>query len=88
MYLRRSEIGFRCAEKYDIQTSDGKYAYALLALELKPGALNKMAGRFIESPVFSVEESGFAEYDKTFPHKEKAETESQKVFMVMASLRY
>jgi hypothetical protein len=83
-----SRFGFRCAEKYDIQTSDGKYACALLALELKPGSLNNIAGRFIESDAFAIEESQFAEYDSTFPHKEKTETESQKEFKIMASLRY
>jgi putative acetyltransferase len=83
-----SRFGFRCAEKYDIKTADGKYAIALLALELKQGALNNKPGRFIESASFEVDESKFAEYDATFPHKEKTETESQKEFRVMASLRY
>jgi putative acetyltransferase len=83
-----SRFGFRCAEKYDIKTADGKYAIALLALELKQCALNNMPGRFIESASFEVDESKFAEYDATFPHKEKLETESQLEFKVMASLRY
>jgi len=50
-------FGFRCAEKYDIKTADGKFAYALLALELQPGALNNMPGRFIESATFEVDDS-------------------------------
>jgi putative acetyltransferase len=83
-----SRFGFRCAEKYDIKTADGKYAIALLALELKPGVLNDMAGRFIESPVFDADTDKFVEYEATFPYKEKAETESQREFRVLASLRY
>ncbi len=83
-----SRFGFRCAERYDIQTSDGKLAWALLALELQPGALAKMPGRFIESAAYAADESQFAEYESTFPFKEKAERESQWVFQVMVGLRY
>jgi putative acetyltransferase len=83
-----SRFGFRCAEKYDIKTSDGKFAVALLALELKPGALKNVSGRFIESPAFGFDESKFAEFESTFPFKEKAETESQHEFRIMVSLRY
>jgi putative acetyltransferase len=83
-----SRFGFRCAEKFDIKTSDGKFAVALLALELKPNALSKIPGRFIESAAFAVDENQFAEFDKTFPYKEKTETDSQREFRIMASLRY
>jgi len=83
-----SRFGFRCAEKYDIRTSDGKYAVALLALELRPGALKNMPGRFIESAAFTVDENELAKYDATFPFKEKRETDSQREFMLMVSLRY
>jgi predicted N-acetyltransferase YhbS len=81
-------FGFRCAEKYDIKTADGKFAYALLALELQPGALNNMPGRFIESATFEVDESKLGEFDKTFPAKEKTITDSQREFAFMASMRY
>jgi putative acetyltransferase len=83
-----SRFGFRCAEKYDIKTFDGKYAIALLALELKPGALKKTPGRFIESPDFEVDEGKLAEFDATFPPRDKAYQASQDVFKVMAALRY
>jgi putative acetyltransferase len=83
-----SRFGFRCAEKYDIKTADDKFACALLALKLKPGALNNFPGRFIESAAFEVDDRQFAEYDATFSYKEKAETASQHEFRIMASLRY
>jgi len=83
-----SRFGFRCAEKYDIRTVDGKFAVALLALELRQGALNNMPGRFIESAAFEVDEKKFTDYESTFPHKEKTETDSQREFRFMASLRY
>jgi putative acetyltransferase len=83
-----SRFGFRCAEKYEIKTADDKFAVALLALELQPGALGKMPGRFIESAAFGVDENRFAEFDATFPFKEKAETDSQRDFRLLASLIY
>lgn len=75
-----SRFGFRCAEKYEIKTADDKFAVALLALELKPGALKNTPGRFIESAVFEVDANQLAEYDATFPCKDKAETDSQREF--------
>jgi predicted N-acetyltransferase YhbS len=83
-----SRFGFRCAEKYDIKTSDGKFAVALLALELRPGALKDMPGKFTESAAFMVDEQELAIFDAAFPFKEKSETESQREFMLLVSLRY
>ncbi len=83
-----SRFGFRCAEKYDIRTADGKFAAALQALELVPGALSHAAGRFLEDPAFDVDMSDFDVYDAGFEPKEKLETESQRVFSVIAGLRY
>lgn len=84
-----SRFGFRCGEKYDIRTADGKFAVALQALELKPGALNKMPGRFTESPAFEVNEAEFAKFEAGFPFKEKTiNTPSQLEFRILASLRY
>ena len=81
-------FGFRCAEKYDIKTADGKFAIALLALELRQNVLINMTGRFIESTAYEVDERKFEEYDNTFPYKEKTETDSQREFRILASLRY
>ena len=83
-----SRFGFRCAEKYEIKTADNKFAVALQVLELRQGALNNVSGRFIESTAFAVDETEFAQYDATFPLKEKRETDSQREFRLLASLRY
>jgi hypothetical protein len=69
-------------------TISEKVAVALQALELKKGVLGNMPGRFIESAAFAVDESGFAQYDATFPFKEKTENRSQQEFKLLASLRY
>lgn len=83
-----SRFGFRCAEKYEIRTAEGKYAVSLQALELRQGVLNDVSGRFVESAAFAVDEAEFAQYDATFPFKEKKETDSQREFRLLASLKY
>lgn len=87
LYYRR--FGFRCAERYDLQTAGGKYAAAMLALELVPGALADKGGRVIESDVYALnDEPGFLQFDASFPPKEKGYKASQDVFRVLASMVY
>jgi putative acetyltransferase len=83
-----SRFGFRCAEKYGIKTADDKFAVALQVLELKEGALRDISGKFIESHAFEVDAKKFGEFEHSFPFKEKTETESQREFRLLASLRY
>ena len=83
-----NRFGFRCAEKYEIKTADGKFAVALQVLKLRQGAINNTTGVFIESPDFEFDENELARYDSEFPFKEKAETDSQREFKFLASLRY
>ena len=88
MEIQDTRFGFRSAEKYEIKTADGKFAVALQVLELQRGALANMPGRFIESVAFAVNEAEFAQYDATFPFKEKKKTDSQREFRFLKSLRY
>ena len=81
-------FGFRCAERYDITNSEGKFAIALMALELVPGALRGISGRFIESESYRVDEDDFEKYENTFPPKTKEVTESQTEFKILVSLVY
>ena len=81
-------FGFRCAERYDITNSEGKFAVALMALELQPGCLRKISGKFIESEAYKVDEDNFQKYENTFPYKDKAVTQSQIEFNILASLVY
>jgi putative acetyltransferase len=87
-----SKSGFRCAEKFDIQTASEKFAVCLLALPLQAGALDGIRrGKFVESDVFTCcdNESAVSEFDANFPLQEKiADTESQKVFHLLRSLSY
>jgi putative acetyltransferase len=83
-----SRFGFRCAEKYDIKTAFGKYAVAMLALELKPGALASISGSFKESPAYDVDMLAAEEFDRGFPPKKKCHTDTQDEFKLMVSLMY
>ena len=81
-----SRFGFVPAEHFDIRTGDEHYADALQALELKKGHL--APGRFVEAPVFDMEEQQIAIFDQGFPPKEKKSgLLSQARFMEIASRR-
>lgn len=56
-----------------------------MALELVPGALRKISGRFIESEVYKVDEYDFQKYESTFLQKDKAVIQSQIEFNILAS---
>ena len=83
-----SRFGFRCAERYDISSADGKFSVALLALPLRPGGLGGITGRFEESPAFNIDEAAAEVFDAAFPKKEKGFAESQLTFRILSSLRY
>jgi predicted N-acetyltransferase YhbS len=83
-----SRFGFRCAEKYDITSEDGKFSVALMMLPLNIDALGNAKGRFKESKAFEVDETEFEVFESTFKPKTKEITESQKVFEILCSLRY
>ena len=46
------QFGFRNAAEYAIQTADGENFASFMALELTPGALNEIKGRYYEHPAF------------------------------------
>lgn len=73
-------FGFAAAEQYGIRTSAGLYHAALQAYALVPGALSGLAGRFEEDAVYQIDSSAAAEFDKSFPAKEKSTAPSQARF--------
>lgn len=64
------KFGFVTAENYRIGTSDNMYATPLLALELTPGALSNISGRFLEDEIYEIDENKANEFDKRFEPKE------------------
>lgn len=66
-------FGFQSAKLFGITNGEGESYDALMAMELFPGALNGVAGRFEEDPVFCVSAEEAVAYDaENFPHKEPA----------------
>jgi len=80
-------FGFRPGKHFNIRTSDNMYAAALQALELAPGALKGVAGRFFESDAFEVDVRASEAFDKGFPRRERRVTETQREFQKIASMR-
>lgn len=84
VYYRR--FGFRPGKEFDIRTADGRYAAALLALPLVPGALDGARGRFLESDAFEVDPARLAAFDSLFTPLEKGVTPTQAEFLKIASM--
>lgn len=83
-----SKFGFLPAESFHIGTSDGFYADALLALELKPGSLKNCAGLFFEGKAYEIDDREAASFDKRFPQKKPlSDLPSQKRFIELNQLR-
>lgn len=70
-------FGFKNAEVYNIQTSDGGNFDAFMALELYENGLAGITGRFVEDPVFHLKEDELEAFEVNFPYKEKHVTDTQ-----------
>lgn len=82
-----SRQGFLPAERLNIRTADNLYAAALQYCELWDGALSGAAGRYVEDPIYAVEDAAVAAFDKGFPPKEKISgTASQQRFQQLAAM--
>ncbi len=80
--------GFIPAATYGICTPDDMYADALQAMELAPGTLDGVKGRFFEDPVFAIDAQAAAAFEAKFPAKEKRMgLPSQRNFLDIASRR-
>jgi predicted N-acetyltransferase YhbS len=66
-----NRFGYVNAERFRISTRDGINFEPFMALELLPGALNDISGRFFEDDCFSVKADELAEFERQFPFREK-----------------
>lgn len=65
-------IGFKTCDQFGITTPDGKNFDAFMGIELIPGAMANVHGKFYEAEVFNnLSKSEVDEYDKKFPYLEK-----------------
>lgn len=70
-------FGFRNAENFEITTKDYQNFDAFMALELQPGTLLEVKGRFLEDNAYIVDPCKLEEFEKQFPYKEKRKTDTQ-----------
>lgn len=81
-------FGFKPAEAYGIGTADNMYAPALQVLELVPGALSNLTGRFFEDPIFHVDPTAAEAFDKSYsPRELRDDLPSQLRFRQLISMR-
>jgi len=64
-------LGFQRAGVFNIATAWGANFDAFMAMPLYDDALNGISGRFYLDPVYDVDAEEAAEFDNTFPYKEK-----------------
>jgi predicted N-acetyltransferase YhbS len=74
-YYRR--FGFVGADKFGISTADGANFDAFMALELYPGALRGVAGKYRDDPAFQIDPGELEEFDQKFPFRKKHVTDTQ-----------
>ena len=72
--------GFEGSKKYGISMPDGKYYTGIMALELYPGALSGITGAVHFSEGMYPDDNELEAFEKNFPPKKKAVTESQREF--------
>jgi len=70
-------FGYENAEKYNIQTAEGKNFEAFMVLPLDKEALKDIRGRFHEDSAFNLDNDALEEFDRNFPPKEKHKREGQ-----------
>ncbi|MEL7622752.1 MAG: N-acetyltransferase [Clostridiales bacterium] len=86
--LYYSKFGFKAAESFKIATADNMHMPALQALELVPGALSNIEGRFLEDKVYNVDELAAKVFDRSFAAKElRDDLPSQARFRHLSGLR-
>lgn len=70
-------FGFVNAGKYGIRTSEGANFEPFMALELSPGSLDGISGKFYEDAAFQIDPAELEEFEKQFPYREKHVTDTQ-----------
>jgi predicted N-acetyltransferase YhbS len=70
-------FGFINSKEYEITDMEGNYNDALLVLELFPGALENINGKFFEGEIYKVDKIELEAFERNFPHKEKLVLDTQ-----------
>ena len=81
------KYGFRSCKRYNVTNTIGEFPCALLVNELKQGVLKDAGWTFVESEAYSIDFTGFEEYEKGFPPRAKEETLTQEEFFILSNSR-
>jgi len=76
--------GFRNSADFGISNADGKYPAGQLLLELEPGFFHGITGSFFYSDAFQLDPEKVAEFDRSFPIKEKKWQPSQEIYSILS----
>ena len=74
--------GFKNGKDLNISDQNGDYPYAMLALELVPGALAGHAWKYRYSDVYNVDEAAVEAFDQGFEPLEKGYQYTQDIFSI------
>lgn len=66
----------------DLVLEEDVYPVALMVKVLKDNALSDKCWKYVESPAHMLDESGFEEFDSTFPQMEKGYKYTQELFYI------
>jgi predicted N-acetyltransferase YhbS len=72
-----SRFGFQNAAPFGVSASDGRNYDHFMRLELAPGRLKALRGRFFEDEAFQVDAAELEEFEKLFPNREKHKLPTQ-----------
>lgn len=74
--------GFKNCKRYNVCLEEDVYPVALMVKVFKEDALSDKIWKYVESPAHKLDESGFEEFDSTFPQMEKGYKYTQELFYI------
>ena len=77
--------GFKSCKKYNICVEDGTFPAAMMAKELKLGALDGRRWVYHGSPAMHIDEAQAQRFDDALEYMEKKEQPSQEEFYILSS---
>jgi len=77
--------GFVSGKKLGISDAEGRFPYAMLALELQPGILLGKQWKYLSSNAYQIDPAEAEEFDKQFKLKKKEFRYTQELFMMSCS---
>ena len=74
--------GFKNCKRYHVCLEEDVYPVALMVKVLEENALSDKSWKYVESSAHQLDESGFEEFDSSFPQMEKGYKYTQELFYV------